>query len=119
MKIINRIIVTPFILVLLIGIFERDWLVLAALIAIPLGILQVLFCLRILIGWKMINEKTKIFEISYFILVVGYFLFLNYSTATSWNGKSINQNIVYSLPILLALSVTYILEKNLSHENIE
>ncbi len=118
MKIINRIIIIPFALLLLAGLFEQGLLTLAALLAIPLGFLQVLFCLRIIISWKSINRKVKVFELSYFILVGVYFLLFNYSTSGAlWDNKLI-QLVVYCLPVLLAFSVTFLLEK-INYENIE
>ena len=120
MKILNRIFVIPMILMLLLGVVEVGWVLIAALVAIPLGFFQILFCLKMVFNWSSHAAKMRIFFVTYFLLVTAHFLIWNYVYDTSNQNQSILiPGFLCSVPVLLALSVTYILEKNLSHENIE
>ncbi|CAL2075817.1 hypothetical protein [Tenacibaculum sp. 190524A05c] len=120
MKIINRIFMIPMVLMLLVGILDIGWVFIAALVAIPLGFLQILFCLKMLLNWVNYNKNVRVFLIVYFFLVIAHFITWRsiYNIDDQFQTEVL-ATILFCLPILLALSVTYILEKNLSHENIE
>ena len=72
----NRVLMSIFLVLLLAGIFENDSLSIAALFAIPLGFMQVLFALRLLLALQIIGKFNKNILTSYLFFVSAYFLML-------------------------------------------
>ncbi len=111
MKYINRFLMIFFSLLLLIGIFNREFLVFAALLAIPLGLFQSLSCLTELLKWRELNKEEKTFVLSYLTLLAFYFIFWRYSLGNSSKIDFLKEVIFLGLPVVLAFSFTFYLEK--------
>lgn len=109
---INRLIMLPFILVLLISIMKNENFVYALYIAFVLGAYQLfsfLISLIFLKRYKLKRKKEFLFYISSVVLyfLIGYIIFSNYKG----NGQNIPLMILLvSVPILLSIFWTYILE---------
>ncbi|TCI85178.1 hypothetical protein [Tenacibaculum sp. M341] len=110
MKHINRFLIIIFTILLLASISETDSLALAALFAIPLGFLQVLFCLIVLFNWDVLNKKEKLFEGIYFTIVITYFTFWDSLSNGSMDNLFV-ELFFFGLPVVLAYGVTVFLEK--------
>lgn len=108
---------TPFLATLLIGIFNSDLLVFAALIAFLIGVFHVLTFLRIMVIFLNMKKIFKICSLIYLLFVViyflGYFLWIDFF-------KTSNLDLVfYIAPIILSLFWSYILESTLTEKNNE
>ncbi|SNR16764.1 hypothetical protein [Tenacibaculum jejuense] len=109
MKHINRILMLVFTILLLTGIFDRNNLGFAALFAIPLGFVQLLYCISQGIQWEVLKIKSKYFIGSYLLIVITYFIF--WSEVYSIISQTYLANpILFGFPIFLAYSVTAFLE---------
>ncbi len=110
MKHINRFLIITFTILLTASFFETEGLALAALFAVPLGFLQVLFCLTALFNWDVLNKKEKLFEGIYFTLVITYFTFWDSLSNGSMDNFFVKL-LFFGLPVVLAYGVTVFLEK--------
>lgn len=107
---INRVLMFPFIILLMLGVIDSDYLAIAALLAIPLGFFQILFGFTTLYLWNEMNKYLKNFQIIYLTTVVGYFLIMFFSIAYEKEVLTLKY-VLYSTPVILALFLTFFLEK--------
>ncbi len=108
---INRILMIPFLISLLILIIASDYIFYSMYIAFAVGCFQVFSCLNTLFYFKRIEEVIEKLVIIYIFSVVFYFFILFLLDHFSLNNYSIV--VIYSLaaiPIILSLFWTYILE---------
>ena len=109
---INRILMIPFILILLISIIENEFFIYPMYIAFVLGIYQLLSFLITLFMIKKL-EIRKVNEIITYIIIVilyfliGYFIIEDYSKS---GFKTILQISLIGVPIILSIFWAYILE---------
>ena len=109
---INRILMIPFILTLLISIIENEFFIYPMYIAFVLGIYQLLSFLITLFMIKKL-EIRKVNEIITYIIIVilyfliGYFIIEDYSKS---GFKTILQISLIGVPIILSIFWAYILE---------
>jgi hypothetical protein len=105
---INRILMIPFCLILLVGTIYVDFLWYAALITFVLGAFQLLSALITLFYFDELKEYLKSCVLIYLSLVIVYFVcfFLLIDLFDLYNIKA----IIYIIPIILSLFWTYILE---------
>ncbi|PKH49204.1 hypothetical protein CXF68_00215 [Tenacibaculum sp. Bg11-29] len=109
---INRILMIPFLILLLIGIVEKDYFSLAAILAFGIGVYQVFSSLMTLFYLRFIDMKYCRQILGYFSTVIIYFILLYvlahfYKNSTNEGFISIVMCVV---PVLLSLFWTYILE---------
>ncbi|WP_299680035.1 hypothetical protein [uncultured Tenacibaculum sp.] len=107
MKYINRILMLIFTILLLSGIFDRSNLGIAALFAIPLGFVQLLYAISLGLRWETLNIKGKYFIGSYLLTVLVYFIFLVKNP--NFNGLLLSSFFI-GLPLILAYSLTAFIE---------
>ena len=109
---INRLLMIPFILILLMSIIENETFVYAVYLAFILGIYQLVSFLISLIFLKRYKLNRKK-EIATYISIVGFYFLIGFMISSNYNdgGKSIPLIILLvSIPILLSIFWTYILE---------
>ncbi len=109
---INRLIMLPFLMVLLISIIENEFFVYGLYIAFLLGIYQLLSFLTTLIFLKFYKLKRKKEILLYISSVVIYFLG-GFIISNFYKGDSQSIPLIIlliSIPILLSIFWTYILE---------
>ena len=109
---INRLIMLPFILILLISIIQNEIFVYALYIAFVLGIYQLVSFLISLIFFKKYNLNRKKEIVTYISIVILYFL-IGFIISSNYNGDGKNIPLIIflvSIPILLSIFWTYILE---------
>ena len=108
---INRILMTPFLISLLISIIVYKYIFYTMYIAFVVGCFHIFSYLICLFYIKRIEKVQRKFSFIYLFLVVFYFL--------SWylldrfklnNSSSVFIFYLFSLPVLLSISWTYILE---------
>ena len=108
---INRILMIPFLITLLISIIDYEYLFYSLYIAFAVGCFQFFSYLMSLFYIKKINKVQRKFSLIYMFLVVFYFL--------TWylldrfklnNSSSFFIFYLFSIPVLLSLLWTYILE---------
>ncbi|WP_143569781.1 hypothetical protein [Tenacibaculum agarivorans] len=110
MKYINRIMMVIFVLLLFSGVFDHGNFAFAALFAIPLGAIQLLYCIFLGITWDNLKSNSKCFVGSYLLTVIGYSILWVKISDVNFNNNFLIQLIFYGLPIVLALSITAFLE---------
>jgi len=116
MKYINRIMMVIFVLLLFSGVFDHGNFAFAALFAIPLGAIQLLYCITLGLKWERLKANSKSFTGSYLLTVIGYFILWVKISDINFNDNFLIQLIFYGLPIVLALSITAFLEqKKIEH----
>lgn len=109
---INRFLMLPFIVLLILGVIENDCLAIAALLAIPLGFFQILFGFTTLYLWNEMNRYLKISQIIYLATVLCYFLIIFFTVVYEKEKEIlIMKYILYTIPIILALFITLFIEK--------
>lgn len=109
---INRFLMIPFLILLLIGIVEKDYFSLAAILAFGIGIYQVFSSLMTLFYLRLIEMKHCRLIVGYFSMVVIYFISL-YVLAHFYKNSTNEDFIpitICVLPVLLSFLWTYILE---------
>ncbi len=109
---INRILMIPFILTLLISIIENEIFIYPMYIAFVLGIYQLASFLVTLFMIKKLEIRKTNKLITYIIIVIlyfliGYFIIDDYSKS---GFKTILQISLIGIPIILSMFWTYILE---------
>ncbi len=110
MKYINRILIMIFSLLLLSGFVYPQSLFFAALLAIPLGGIQFLYCISLGFGWETLNSKAKVFIGGYLLTVITYFIV--WFQIFKFNFSNLTASLFFiGLPIVLALAVTVFLEQ--------
>ncbi|WP_324027829.1 hypothetical protein QSV08_07750 [Maribacter sp. BPC-D8] len=112
---INRFIMAPFILCLLLGVLEgkleEDWKMVSAIIAVPLGIFQVISSFTLYSQIKKLNKKViKQYLFGYHIALVIYVLTFIAIGFQNKGGDIFTQLLLLVTPILLAIGFTIILE---------
>ena len=109
---INRIIMTPFVIILLISIFDKEFFIYPMYIAFILGIYQLVSFLITLIIIKKLRYSKANLLFTYITIVILYFMIGHLSMDNY--GKSdfriVFQILLITVPILLSLFWTYILE---------
>ncbi|MFD0993240.1 hypothetical protein [Tenacibaculum geojense] len=111
MKIINRVLVVILSFLIIAAVFDQNYLAIAALLAIPLGFLQLLYCISLGLKWETLKIKQKYFVGIYLLTVLAYFIFLFKSSNVNFNSTLV-EIILLGLPILLAFSLTVFWELN-------
>lgn len=111
MKIINRMLIMILSFLIIAGVFDRNYLAISALLAIPLGFLQLLYCISLGLKWETLKIKQKYFVGIYLLTVLAYFIFLFKSSNVNFNSTLV-EIILLGLPILLAFSLTVFWELN-------
>lgn len=109
MKFINRILIIIFALLLIRSSFDREYLGVTALFAIPLGFVQLLYCISLGLRWGTLKFKSKCFIGSYLIAVVTYFILCVKFSNTNFDNLFITL-FFFGFPIVLAFGVTAFLE---------
>lgn len=109
---INRLLMFPFVLTLLMSILNNESFVYSLYIAFILGLFQLSSFLLTLFCWNKLKDKNKKYLIIYILLVFTYF-FLGFLQAQLNNN--LNQNIFLtivfvSVPIILSIYWTYVIE---------
>lgn len=109
---VNRLLMFPFVLTLLMSILNNESFVYSLYIAFILGLFQLSSFLLTLFCWNKLKDKNKKYLIIYILLVFTYF-FLGFLQAQLNNN--LNQNIFLtivfvSVPIILSIYWTYIIE---------
>ena len=109
---INRIIMTPFLITLLLSLFDNGFFIYPMYIAFVLGIYQLAtFLITLFVIYKV--RTGKLTEVITYITVVilyfliGYFVIDNFSKS---DYRILIQIFLISVPILLSIFWTYILE---------
>ncbi|WP_028890104.1 hypothetical protein [Tenacibaculum ovolyticum] len=109
---INRILIIPFLVLLLIGIVEKEYFSLAAVLAFFIGIYQVFSFLMTLFYLRFIDMKYCRLILGYFSMVIIYFISLY--VVDYFYKNSINEGFIWItmcvIPVLLSIFWTYILE---------
>lgn len=109
---INRILIIPFSVLLLIGIVEKEYFSLAAVLAFFIGIYQVFSFLMTLFYLRFIDMKYCRLILGYFSMVIIYFISLY--VVDYFYKNSINEGFIWItmcvIPVLLSIFWTYILE---------
>lgn len=109
---INRFLMLPFIVLLILGVIESDCLAIAALLAIPLGFFQILFGFTTLYLWNEMNRYLKFSQIIYLATVLCYFLIIFFTVVYEKEKEIlIMKYILYTIPVILALFITLFIEK--------
>lgn len=109
---INRIIMIPFLISLLIAIFENELFIYSMYIAFVLGIYQIVSFLATLFFIKKVGSR-KVKEMVTYILIVLFYFLISFLIAEHYSGsnlKSLFLFLVVAVPILLSIFWTYILE---------
>lgn len=118
---INRIIMLPFILSLLLAIIYNDFFMYSLYIAFVVGIYQIFSFLMSLITWRRMRKENRKKVVLYFCFVIVYFLseFLIYKIYKSNSQSALLIIFTVGVPIILSLFWTYVLEslKITNHEN--
>ena len=96
-----------FTLLLLLGVIDQGYLGFAALFAIPLGFLQLLYSISLGLRWETLNIKGKYFIGSYLLIVLAYFIF--WVKIPNFKGLLISSFFI-GLPLILAYSLTAFIE---------
>ena len=109
---LNRIIMVPFMITLLISIIENEFFIYSMYIAFVLGIYQLISFLTSLLLIKKVG-KNKSKQIFLYISIVLTYFVCCYLISSNYQG--VTQDIItivalISIPILLSLFWTYILE---------
>ena len=109
---INRILMIPFLIALLISILDNEFFIYSMYIAFVLGIYQLSsFLITLFIISKVGHRKVK--EIITYISIVIFYFLICYLVADNYSGsnfKSIFLFLLIATPILLSIFWTYILE---------
>tara|TARA_R110001606_G_scaffold184198_1_gene331041 strand:+ start:510 stop:956 length:447 start_codon:yes stop_codon:yes gene_type:complete len=106
---INRIIMIPFLLLLLMGIIKYESLYYAAYVAFVLGIYQVLSSLLTILFFNRLSKQTKNNLFTYFFIVIFYFLAWYLIEKYNYD-LSFMIYTFFITPVLLSVFWTYILE---------
>ncbi|WP_343329268.1 hypothetical protein [Polaribacter staleyi] len=109
---INRIIMIPFLMTLLIAIFDNEIFLYSMYIAFVLGLYQILSFLGTLFFIKKVGAR-KVKEIVAYVLIVLFYFLISYLIAENYRGINLNSLflfLVVAVPILLSVFWTYILE---------
>ncbi len=109
---INRILMFPFLLTLLVSVFENEMFIYSMYIAFVLGIYQIISFLVTLFFIKKVGSQ-KVKEIVMYLLIVLFYFLTSYLIAENYsdsNLKSLFLFLVVAVPILLSVFWTYILE---------
>lgn len=110
---INRVLVIPFALCLLLAIIDFAFLYYAAYIAFVLGIYQVLSFLVTSFYYNRLNNQRNKNLLLYILLVIIYFIHLFLIGYYNYNYNKYFSSLIYLLyiiPVLLSFFWTYILE---------
>jgi hypothetical protein len=109
---INRFLVVPLLISLLISSIEHDFLFMTAILAFFIGIFQVFSFLFTLFYVRYVNKKYRTLILIYFGIVALYFMafFCAFNFYKVYLKESFLTIPLYSIPILLSLFWTYILE---------
>lgn len=109
---INRVVMIPFLLTLLVSVFENEMFIYSMYIAFVLGIYQILSFLGTLFFIKKVGAR-KVKEIVAYVLIVLFYFLISYLIAENYSGsnlKSLFLFLVVAVPILLSIFWTYVLE---------
>lgn len=109
---INRIIMIPFLMTLLIAIFDNEIFLYTMYIAFVLGIYQIASFLVTLFFIKQVGSR-KVKEMVTYILIVLFYFLISFLIAENYSGsnlKSLFLFLVVAVPILLSIFWTFILE---------
>lgn len=107
---INRIIIIPFLLCLFLGIIEIAFFYYAAYIAFAIGVFHIFSSLLTLFYINKIEKKMKSLTLIYIASVALYFISLFIIIEYYINKQSIVNIVLYSIPVILSLFWSYILE---------
>ena len=107
---INRVLMIPFLVLLILSILENDFLSLAAILAFVIGIFQVFSFLLTLFYSGSINKFERKLMLIYGIAVVLYFGACFFVSEYNFNKNDIIYYILCAIPVVLSIHWTYILE---------
>lgn len=109
---INRIIMTPFLITLLLSLFNNEFFIYPMYIAFVLGIYQLTSFLITMFSISKITRRKVTEIITYITIVILYFL-IGYSIIDDYSKsyfKTVIQIFLVAVPIILSIFWTYILE---------
>ena len=101
---INRITIAIILLVFIIGFIEEDAFIIALVLMIPFGAIQVIISLILIPIIKNMKEKLKFSLYIYYFIVFGYLFFFRLI--------DLSNEFFLVIPICLAILLTIILEAN-------
>ena len=107
---INRVLMIPFLILLILSILENDLLSLAAILAFVIGTFQVFSFLFTLFYSGSINNFERKLILIYGIAVVLYFGACFFVGEYNGNKNHIIYYILCAIPVVLSIYWTYILE---------
>ena len=107
---INRVLMIPFLMLLILSILENDFLSLAAILAFVIGVFQVFSFLLTLFYSGSINRFERKLMFIYGIAVVLYFGACFFVGEYNGNKNDIVYYILCAIPVILSIHWTYILE---------
>jgi hypothetical protein len=109
---INRVVMIPFLLTLLVSVFENEMFIYSMYIAFVLGIYQIISFFVTLFFIKKVGSR-KVKEIVMYLLIVLFYFLTSYLIAENYSGSNLTSLflfLVVAVPILLSVFWTYILE---------
>lgn len=114
---INRVLMLPFVISLLLGIIELDFFYYSALIAFAVGCFQVFSFLLTSFYFKVIENRTRKFLLIYMTIVVLYFVgsYLLLEVYNLFDSNESLKIVFWTIPVTLSIFWTYILE-SIKHE---
>ncbi len=107
---INRVLMIPFLILLILSILENDLLSLAAILAFVIGVFQVFSFLFTLFYSGSINNFERKLILIYGIAVILYFGACLFVGEYNGNKNHIIYYILCGIPVVLSIYWTYILE---------
>jgi hypothetical protein len=109
---INRVLMVPFVISLLIGIIDLEFLYYSTLIAFTVGVFQMFSFLLTAFYFKRIKNETRIFFLLYISSVFVYFLsfYLLLEFYSLFARIHFLRIVFWTLPVILSILWTYILE---------
>ncbi|MCT4699934.1 hypothetical protein [Tenacibaculum haliotis] len=107
---INRVLMIPFLVLLILSILENDFLSLAAILAFVIGVFQVFSFLLTLFYSGSINKFERKLMLIYGIAVVLYFGACFFVSEYNFNKNDIIYYILCAIPVVLSIHWTSILE---------
>ena len=109
---INRILMIPFLITLLVSIFDNEFFIFSLYIAFVLGIYQLSsFLITLFILKKVESQKVK--EIIIYISIVIFYFLIGHLISDNYSGSNLKtffQFLLVAVPVLLSIFWTYILE---------
>lgn len=108
MKFVNRFLMLPFCLTLLLGVIYNDFLFVSALIAFVVGVFQLLSSLTTLFYFYKLEKNIRKYISIYLSLVIIYFVSF-FALIDVLNQHDL-KTTMYIIPVFLSIFWTYILE---------